>query len=487
MRLKSLKTNAILNVVKQSCTIIFPLITFPYVSRTLGETGFGQYSFAFSIVTYFSYIAALGVNTYAIREGAKIREDHSKLRQFCSEVFSISLLATTVSYVLLFIYLLLNTKAQEYRSYILILSLAMIIDAVGTDWVNSIFEDYFYITLRYIFFQVLSLLILFLFVHTENDVAWYCFVTLLAAHGGNLMNLYYVRKRIHFFPTIRMNFKKHIFPLLVLFFNSIAVVIYVNADITMLGYYYSDDVVGIYSFSSRIYNILKNIINAVVIVSLPRIAFLVKNNKTLMHSYLNKIFSGLTYIMIPAICGMFCMSKQIILLIGGDRYVLGDSSLRVLCIAILFAIYASFFSNCILIVNGKEKDCLISTVVSAIVNIVLNLFLLPREGIIAAAFTTLIAETLNFVIQLIYSFKVTSLQFLRVNEYISSIVGALGVVFSCMMVKVYFNGTRSLVVAITVSGVIYVAITLLLRNEIAILIVKTINGVVKKILNKKEN
>ena len=97
MRYRSLKLNAILNGIKQCCTIIFPLITFPYVSQVLGNAGYGKYSFSQSITSYFIVLAALGVNTYAIREGAKIRDDEKKITEFCSQVFSINVCSSIVA------------------------------------------------------------------------------------------------------------------------------------------------------------------------------------------------------------------------------------------------------------------------------------------------------------------------------------------------------------------------------------------------------
>jgi len=59
--------------------MLFPLITFPYISRVLSVDGVGKYNFASSINSYFLMIAALGISTFAVREGAKLRDDRKKL------------------------------------------------------------------------------------------------------------------------------------------------------------------------------------------------------------------------------------------------------------------------------------------------------------------------------------------------------------------------------------------------------------------------
>ena len=90
---KSLTLNTILYTLKSIFSIVYPLITFPYISRVLSAEGVGQYSFSNSVVSYFLLIAALGTSTYAIREGAKIRDDREKFQKFAQEIFSINIIS----------------------------------------------------------------------------------------------------------------------------------------------------------------------------------------------------------------------------------------------------------------------------------------------------------------------------------------------------------------------------------------------------------
>lgn len=119
----------------------------------------------------------------------------------------------------------------------------MILAAVGADWINSIYEDYFYLTVRYIVIQILSLGAMFAFVHTSEDLWKYCLIMMLSASGGNIINVFYVRKRVHLHFAYRVNLKKHIIPLLIFFVNTLAITIYVNSDITMLGFFKDDQAV----------------------------------------------------------------------------------------------------------------------------------------------------------------------------------------------------------------------------------------------------
>lgn len=467
MKQKSLGVNALLNGIKQCCSIFFPLITFPYISRVLGSDGYGKYSFSYSITNYFILLAALGIYTYAIREGAKIRDNPKVINQFCSQVFSINVWSATISLLLLIAMVLFLPKFSGYKTYIFIQSTAILMAVIGTDWVNGIFEDYFYITVRYIAVQCICLLAMFIFVRRQGDVIPYCIISVLATNGGNLINVFYVRKYVKVRFTFNMDLKRHLLPLLILFVNSIAITIYVNSDITMLGFFESDAKVGIYSFASKIYNLLKQLINAVIVVSVPRIAYIGKNKPEEYKLFINKIFSALNIILLPVIVGMFCMSNSMILLAGGEQYISGNNSLKILSVATLFAIYASLFTNCVLIVNRQEKYCLEATTVSAIVNVAMNLVLMPWFGMIGAAITTVLAEIVNCVMQIHFSKTFFDWKMLDIKSVKSCICGSVAIGIICMLCNKSFDSSLwRMISSVLISVVVYVGILIVMKNSI---------------------
>lgn len=128
--------NAFLNSLRSVLNIIFPLITFPYISRKLTVEGIGIYNFSSSIVSYFLMIAALGISGYAIREGAKYRNNEDKIERFSSEVFTINMASTLVAYVLLFLCLIIFSKLRSYTLCILIFSLQIFFTTIGTEWMG---------------------------------------------------------------------------------------------------------------------------------------------------------------------------------------------------------------------------------------------------------------------------------------------------------------------------------------------------------------
>ena len=168
MKIRSLKLNGILIVIRQTCNIAFPLILIPYVSRVLGNDNYGKYSFAYSVVSYFVLTAMLGIDTYAIREGSKIRDDRNKEIKFASEITTLNLVSCLASYILLILITFIVPRFSKISDFILILSILLPCNLLGREWINTVYEDFLYITVRYVLVEITGLLLVFLFVRNNH-------------------------------------------------------------------------------------------------------------------------------------------------------------------------------------------------------------------------------------------------------------------------------------------------------------------------------
>ena len=187
MKKKSLGVNAFLNGLRSVLNLFFPLITFPYVSRVLSVSGIGIYNFSNTYISYFVLIAGLGIATYAVREGAKYRENNTKINDFASQIFSLNIISTIIAYLLLLMSLIVFKNLNRYVSCILIFSLQILFTTLGTEWVYTIYEDYAYITIRSIIFKIISIILLFLLVRKPKDYLIYAAITVFSAVGSNLL------------------------------------------------------------------------------------------------------------------------------------------------------------------------------------------------------------------------------------------------------------------------------------------------------------
>ena len=167
-KFKSLGVNAFLNAFKSSLSVLFPLITYPYAFRILNVEGMGKVNYATSIVSYFSLIATLGVSSYAVREGAKLRNKKEDLEKFSNQIFSLNLFTTFIAYAALAVSLVFVQQFSGYRLLIVLSSLTILFTTLGVEWLNTIYEDYLYITIRSIITHVISLILLFLLVTIDS-------------------------------------------------------------------------------------------------------------------------------------------------------------------------------------------------------------------------------------------------------------------------------------------------------------------------------
>ena len=480
---KSIQINAILNIIKQCCVIIFPLITFPYVSRVLDSANLGRYSFSDSIIQYFIYFATLGIPTYAIREAARVRSNKKELTQLATELFSINVVTMIVSYIILFLVVFYVPRVHRESVLIVILSFNILFNTLGRDWINTVFEDFFYLTLRYIILQTISLILILCLVKRPEHYILYTIIMAFAYSGNFLLNIFYTRRYIPYRFTIKLNLKKHIKPILYLFCITISTTIYVKSDITILGFFKSDSEVGIYTLSSNIYTVIKSILNAVIIVVIPRLSvYLGENKRDEYEGLLNSLKKVLYTLVIPAIVGIFLLSKDVMLFMGGEAYVSGYISLRILCFSLFFAVFGCYYSQGVLVSLKKEKYYFYATLTSAITNVVLNLILVPFFGLNATAVTTVISEVIVVLICRHYS-----LPLIKYKEKINltSIgIGCIGIVVSCILCNlVVSNLIPKIFISIVLSVMAYFAILISLGNEVA---KEFLASAKKRVFNNKE-
>lgn len=467
MKQKSLNLNMLLNAVKGLMGVIFPLITFPYISRILGVENLGRYNFASSIVGYIVLLAGLGIATYAIREGARVRDDKEQFGKLANQVFTINILSTIFAYIVLAVLLLTVPKFQDYTSLILILSSQVIFTAFGTEWMYSIYEEYAYITLRSIIFQIVSIVLMFTFVKAADDVNIYAIISVISASGANVFNYIHARKYHRVKLTKNPDLKKHLKPILVLFAMSATVSIYVGSGTTILGFLSGDEAVGIYSVAAKVYTVVKGVFASVVLVSIPRISSLLGDeNKEVLTKTVKNIYSTLLTVTMPAVFGVAVLSKEIVLIISDESFLAASPAIIISAFTMFVCLGAYFWGQAILVPFKKENIVLKVTITSAIVNVVLNFILIPVLNETAPAVSTLVSETIAFIWCMLAGRKYVG-NVDGIKTGVKAVFGCVPIVIFSMLLKpVIVNMYLYIIVLVALSGVSYFIIELLLKNEV---------------------
>lgn len=463
---KSLKQNAALNVTRTLMSLIFPLVTFPYVSRVLGPGGTGKVHYAQSIVSYFSMIAMLGINTYGLREAAKIRDNKDKLSKFYKEIMAINLSSTVFAYILFFAALVLFKNLSEYKNLLLVTSASILFTTLGVEWLYGAVEDYTYITIRSIAFQFIGVVLLFVLVKDSGDVLQYASLSVITNVGSNILNFFHCKKYIYVFKKYSLEIKKHLKPIFILFGTTVAISIYTVLDTTMLGTICGDEQVGLYNAATKINKIVMTLIVSVGTVVTPRASNIIETDKVYFENLLKKTCNFFLILSIPCTAGLCFLAKPIILLFCGEQFSSAVSTMQIMTPIVIIISFGCFFTNLIFTPIRKDKFSLFSVLAGALVNFTLNSILIPKFYVFGAGIATVVAEfvvtSTKFFLAKKLSINMKAL-FKNFYQYLIAVIAMIFVLFVISFLKI--NIVANLVLSILLGIFSYTAILLLFRNE----------------------
>ncbi len=400
---KSLTVNVIMNTLLSMSAFIFPLITFPYVSRVLLNVGTGKVSFANGIIAYFALFAQLGIPTYGIRACAKVRDDKEKLTKVVQELLIINTAISILVYIVFLVALFTVPKMRNDSTLFLITSSTIFFNVIGVEWMYKGLEQYTYITVRSIIFKFIGVILMFILVKDQTDYVCYGFITIFAASASNIFNLINLHKYISLKPVGNYDFKQHLKAVVVFFAMSCATTIYTNLDTVMIGFIKGAGENGYYNAAIRIKSILVSIVTSLGAVLLPRASYYLENNligefKKISAKAINFVF----IIAIPMLVYFMLFANESIHFLAGDAFDNSILPMQIIMPTLLFIGLTNIMGIQMLVPLGREKCVLYSEIAGAITDLVLNAILIPFIGAAGAAIGTVAAEAVVMVVQYIY-------------------------------------------------------------------------------------
>ena len=467
MKTKSLQLNMVLNIVRGMMNVIFPLITYPYVSRILGVEQLGRLDFSQSIINYIVLIAGLGFANYIIREGSPLRDNRKDISKLSSEIFTLNMISSFLAYAIMLGWIMISSKLQGYWELILILSINVILKTIGVEWVFTIYEDYLYITIRSILFQVLSLVALFAFVRERDDLYIYAMIVVFAGAGSFIFNFFRARKFLDIRIIFTKRMIKYMSPVLVFFAMSAFQTIYISCDTTILGYISGDYYVGLYGVSTKIYMIIKSFLSSAVVVALPRLCKSAQEDDSDgFKSTANEVLKSLLFLVIPAIIGILFYHKEMILIISTKEFLGASKSLVILSFSLFSSLLAYFWAHCVLISYKKENLVLVISIISASLNIIFNIILIPFFQHNAAAFTTVMSESFIALMCYLFGRKYLKLDGLF-GQLMKILAGCIFIIAICFVtITKIENGIISFIIGASASVIVYILVEIALKNEV---------------------
>lgn len=396
----SLGMNFLMNSILTMSSFIFPLITFPYISRILLAEGYGKIQLATSVVSYFLLFSQLGLPTYGVRACAAVRDNRRELSRTVHELLAINLVMTIASYAVFFAMVAMIPKFAQERTLYLITSGSVLLNMIGMEWLFKAMEQYRYITLRSIFFKFIAVVAMFLLVHERQDYVVYAAISVLSSAGSNMLNLSQIRKYIDLKPVGHYNVRKHIRPVLVFFTMTCAATIYTNLDSVMLGFIATDADVGYYSAAVKIKNILVSVISALGTVIMPRVSYYFEQK--MMDEFwevISKAFRFVVLMAAPLMIYFMFFARNGINFLSGAGYENAVAPMIAIMPTLIFIGLTSVMGLQILVPTGRENVVLKSYIVGAVVDCIINALLISKLRALGAAIGTLVAEMCVLAVQ----------------------------------------------------------------------------------------
>lgn len=459
--MSSIKKNYFYNLIYQLLLIILPLITAPYVSRTVGAEGLGIYSFSYSIAQYFALFILLGVNNYGNRTIAAIRNNKEKKEITFWEIYKLqfSLGILVVSIFLIYLTIFVKENINIFLMQIIYL-ISVVLDI---NWYFFGNEEFKITVTRNTIVKILTVIATFIFVKSKDDLNVYAFLLCISYLISQLILWFFLLKKIKYHKTKIKDSIKHLKENLLLFIPVIATSIYVLTDKVMLGFICTMKDVGYYEYAEKLRNIPMGFISALGTVMLPTITNMIaigKKNETVEYTRKSMIFS--MFCAFALTFGLSGIANEFIPIFYGSGFYESIILLQILSLSIIFASWANVIRTQILIPYKKDKIYVISTVLGALVNIILNYYLIIKYNAVGAVIATVISE---FVVAFYQTIKIKNE--LNVKKIIKYIIQFLitGIVMFRIVRFIGENlGTHilTIIIEVSVGTLVYVVSNILL-------------------------
>jgi O-antigen/teichoic acid export membrane protein len=403
----STQKNVFYNILFAVAQVLLPLITFPYLARTLGPTYLGSLNFAESFARYFVLLAAVGIPVYGVRVIAKNNHEKTALSKTFWEIFLINCIVT-VGLSAVFILSIFYIDKLAMDKVLFAWSLLFFICQVFLfEWLFAGMNQFKFIALRYFFIRLLFIVGVFYFIKNNTDYQKYMALQVVASLLVSLVNFNYLRQYISFDKNIfkQLNLRQHIKPLLILFLTLFSISVYLSLDTVLLGFLADNESVGYYSSVLKLNKIIIAVLAAISAAIFPKITSLYQSGE--IEKFTEMIRKGFYFIIsigIPTMIIVFGCAPQIVLIVLGEGYERSILPLQITAPLILIVSLSSIFGFQILNALSRDKEILKSAIIGMVLSILLTFILVSKYKEIGEAITILITE-LSVCLAFIYFSK----------------------------------------------------------------------------------
>lgn len=463
---KSIFKNYICNAAYTILNMLVSVVTIPHVSRVLMPEGVGHVTYAQNIVSYFTLAASLGIPNYGIREIAKNNQTIESRSKVFFEIFIINSISTMFALVCYYFCIIRNEYFIDKKMYVIV-GVTLLLNFFNIDWFYRGIEEFQYITVRNGAIKIISLICIWIFVTSKKDIYLYAWIVAITNGANYIFNIVHVRKILVWRKISSLEIRRHFKVIFFLFATAVAVEIYAQMDITMIGIICGDTNVGYYANTIKITRMITVAITAIGGVLLPRLSIYYKEKITdKMRDLINKTILFIVFISIPCMVGVWQISDDLVYVFLGEAFMPAASTLRILSLLIPILSIGNIYGTQLMMVFGIERLLTVTVLLGAIVNMLLNSFMIPVYQQNGAAVASVLTEFTVMISQYLFTKKYIK-TIVDKNIILKILIQTGCMIFAVALVhKLEIGIIIRLCVSIVVGGFVYIVVGFLIKNPL---------------------
>lgn len=410
--MQNFKKNIFYSVILNCSNYVFPLITFPYLSRVLGVSNIGVCNFIDSIINYFILFSMMGMTTIGIREIAASKNDKKLMSETFSNLIVLNGLATILVLIILLFSIFLIPELNQYKNLMFIGCIKLISNLFLIEWFFKGIENFKYITNRTILVKCMYVVSIFIFVKDKDDYfIYYLLSTFFLFTISAIININYSKRFVDFNIS---NTHPFIFlkPFLLLGVYLLLTSMYTSFNTAYLGFIGGPTEVGYYSTATKLFGVGIALYSAFTSVMMPRLSsILAEGDNVEFNNKINLSNELLLAFAIPVSILFTIFAPEIIYVMSGKGFEGAVVPMRIIMPLIFIIGYEQILVIQMLMPLRKDKIILYNSIAGASVGIILNIALVPYLNSIGSSIVWVCSELCVLIFAQYFTQKYTGIGF----------------------------------------------------------------------------
>lgn len=481
--MNKIKRNYVYNLTYQIFLLVIPIVVTPYLSRVLGSDCTGQYSFTFSIVTYFTLFASLGFSYYAQRLVASHFGDRKQQSLDFWEILIARFFSTFICSLLYIVLLFANVYEEKYQLLMKIQLINVVFIGIDVTFFFQGNEEFLKIVIRNILVRIVAIVLIFILVKSKESLWIYTLIQSLTVAVSYVSLWVYVPKYLCKISISDLRPFKHFKSTIILFIPTIAISIYTSLDKTLIGFITKDDnEVGFYEYSERLVKMAMVVLTSLGTVMIPKNSKLFSDGREdLIIDNIYKSSKFVWFVGVPFVFGIICIANNLIPWYLGGEYTKSIVLMQILSVIILLIGFSSMLGQQYLIPTKQDGKFTLCVTLGAVINFILNLILINFYGSIGAAISTVIAEFL--VALLMFIFVRNKISFLKIlkSSWKYFLSGLIMFLITGYISTLLQSSIINSIIIVATGSIIYFTVLVILKETFMIIGIKKAFKFIKKI------